>query len=64
MQQQHTALDSVLKGMIRSKQSALYKISRITAMAYLINTAVQSALSMENYKGHFSLISSRDCGWL
>ena len=29
-------------------------------MAYLINTAVQPALSIKNYKGLFSLISSRD----
>ena len=30
-------------------------------MAYLINTAVQSALSIKNYKGRFSLVSWCGC---
>ena len=40
MLQQQTASDSILKDMIRSKQSALYSISRITAYMLLVQLGV------------------------
>ena len=54
------------KGLGRSSQppappqTPLYSIHLSPTTAYLISTAVQSALSIENYKGHFALILSRD----